>query len=153
MKPFKLLALTVSLLFAAQVVADDVETESISVFVAGEAGHPPAPMHWIDSRLSGIDIHGMQVGETQSIVDDNGRSVMITREENGFRFDVDGRSIEIPEMPRFAGYASMQADPNMTADFDVEIVGGDFAMPLHEGNTVTIISGEPLDASVQESIK
>ena len=38
----------------------------------------------------------MQEGENQAIVDEQGRTILITREADGFRFDVDGKSIKMP---------------------------------------------------------
>ncbi len=95
----------------------------------------------------------MQVGETQSIVDESGRSILITREEEGFKFQVDGKTVMVPAIGEHGQYATFVGGPDVTTDFDVEIVGDHFAMPTHDSNTVTIISSEPLDASVQESIK
>ncbi len=96
-------------------------------------------------------MHAMQVGETRSIVDESGRSILITREEEGFKFEVDGKTVMVPEIGEPGQYATFVGGPDVTADFDVEIIADDFSM--HDGNSVTIISGEPLDAATQESIK
>ncbi|MDJ0904960.1 MAG: hypothetical protein QNI96_02970 [Woeseiaceae bacterium] len=50
----------------------------------------------LDGDDLGVDLHEMQEGENQAIVDDQGRTILITREADGFRFDVDGKSIKMP---------------------------------------------------------
>jgi hypothetical protein len=55
-------------------------------------------------------------------------------------------------------YVTLVDGSDVTADFDVEIVGehravSTYASPTFGNGGVTIISGEPLDASTQESIK
>lgn len=74
-------------------------------------------------------MHGMQVGETQSIVDESGRSVLITREEQGFKFEVDGKTVILPEMGAAGEYMTFIDGSDITADFDVEIIGDHIAMP------------------------
>lgn len=44
----------------------------------------------------GVNLHDMQEGENQAIVDEQGRTILITREADGFRFEVDGKSIKMP---------------------------------------------------------
>ena len=49
-----------------------------------------------DSEDAGFNLHDMQVGENQAIVDDEGRTILVTREADGFTFDVEGKSIKMP---------------------------------------------------------
>lgn len=50
----------------------------------------------LDGDDLGVNLHDMQEGENQAIVDEQGRTILITREADGFRFDVDGKSIKMP---------------------------------------------------------
>lgn len=136
---------------AAPVTAQVEQEHEMKIVVAGAMEDEPTSIHWIGNGDPGFNMHGMQVGETQSIVDESGRTVLITRQEEGFKFEVDGKTIMIPEMTQRGQYVTLADGPNMAADFDVEVITEDFT--AHDGNTVTIISSEPLDTSTQESIK
>lgn len=151
MKSMRILALTASLVMAAPVTAQVEQEHEMKIVVAGTMGDEPTTIHWIGSGDSGFNMHDMQVGETQSIVDESGRTVLITRQGEGFKFEVDGKTIMIPEMTQRGQYVTLADGPNMSADFDVEVIADDFT--THDSNTVTIISSEPLDTTTQESIK
>ena len=158
MKIQKYLAFAMIPLFAATAVADVEEEREMKIVVAGAVSGDHETIHWTTGGVPGLDMHNMQVGETQSFIDDTGRSVLVTREESGFRFDVDGKTINVPA-PGVAGdYLTLAGATDATAVFDVEFVGDHPPPPFppppfHEANGVTIISNEPLDATTQESIK
>ena len=158
MKTLKLLVLAVSLIFATAALAQDDERMEMKIVVAGATADESATIHWIGSGAAGIDMQAMQVGESQSFVDESGRAILVTREQEGFRFDVDGKTIVLPDFGDRPEYITLADGSNVTADFDVEIVGNHRAMsmmatPAFGPGGVTIISGEPLDASIKESIK
>jgi hypothetical protein len=164
MKTLRLLALAGSMIFVTAAVAQDEVHREMKIVVAGTSPDDSATIHWIGSGDAGLDMEAMQVGESQSIVDESGRSILVTRAEDGFKFDVDGETIVLPnfgDVGAFgtrAEYITLAEGSDVTADFDVEIVGDDHAMstvasPVFGNGGVTIISGEPLDASTQESIK
>jgi hypothetical protein len=153
MRSLILTVLSTSLILAAAASADVEEKREMKIVVAGPMGDETTSIHWIGSGDSGFDMHGMQVGETRSIVDESGRTVLITREEEGFKLEVDGKTVVLPEIGAAGEYMTFVEGSDVTADFDVEIVGNHVATPVHGGNTVTIISDEPLDATTQESIK
>ncbi len=88
----------------------------------------------------------------------SGRAILVTREEEAFRFNIDGKTIVLPDYGDRPEYIAFADGSDVTADFDIEIVGdhhamSTMAMPAFGPGGVTIISGEPLDASTQESIK
>lgn len=139
--------------FATAALAQIEEQREMKIVVAGASSDDSTTIHWIGSGDSGFDMQGMQVGETQSIVDESGRSILITRQEEGFKFDVDGRTIVVPDIGAHGEYLTLADGSDFTANFDVEIVGDHFATPTFGNSSVTIISGEPLDATTQESIK
>ena len=152
MKTLKFLAMAVTLIFGAAAVADDVEKHEMKIVIESESSDGSAGFTWI-SNDPGFDMESMQVGETQSIVDESGKSVLITREADGFRFDVDGESIVMPNMSDHPVHVAMIDGMDISGDIDVEVIGDHQMMSGHAGNGVTIITGEALDGSTQESIK
>lgn len=153
MKKQKYLVFAMMPLFAATAVADDEEESEMKIVVAGAVAGDHNAIHWTGDSLQGLDMHGMQVGESRSIIDDAGRAILVTREEDGFRFDVDGKSVSVPAPAIPGEYLALAEAQDATAVYDVEIVGDCAAMPIHRTNTVTIVTDEPLDATTQESIR
>ena len=158
MKTLNLLVLAASLIFATAALAQDEEQMEMQIYVAGATGGESETIHWIGSGQAGLDMQTMQIGESQSFVDESGRAILVTREQEGFRFDIDGETIVLPDFGDRPQYMTLADGSDVTADFDVEIVGehhamSTVAMPAFGPGGVTIISGEPLDASIQESIK
>jgi hypothetical protein len=91
----------------------------------------------LDSDELGFDLHDMQVGENQSIVDKEGRPVLITRTAEGFEFAVDGKTIQMPEIDGHAIRKHAGGPPH--------------AMAGREG--VMIVSGKPIDDATQRVIR
>ncbi|MDH4109328.1 MAG: hypothetical protein OEW35_13510 [Gammaproteobacteria bacterium] len=112
------------------VIAVDDGSGPVTVTLGGENAFDPAEL---------------QVGESRSIVDDDGRTVLVTRTADGIELSVDGRTIALPHIE---GVHAGAHDANV----DVKV------MRLHGPGSpgedaVTIISGKPLDPSVQETIR
>lgn len=53
-----------------------------------------------DFELDEMDVSGLGLGESMSFYTDEGREVLVTREDDGFDISIDGESLDIP---RFAG--------------------------------------------------
>ena len=161
MKTLKLAALAVTIIFGAA-LANAQETEheiKVQIIVTGDGSDAENVINWT-SNDPNIDLHNMQIGESQAIVDDSGRSILVTKEAEGLRFDIDGESIVIPdfgEMENVHGttMAFISADGTQTIDhdIDVQIIGDGHAMASPMTDGVMIITSEPLDASTQESIR
>jgi len=82
-------------LFAATVWSGEESHQKIEIKVISDDGGDRT--HFVlDSDELGFSLHDMQVGENQSIVDEEGRAVLITRTEDGFSFEVDGKTIDMP---------------------------------------------------------
>ena len=104
-------------------------------------------------RLSGaemdFDLQEMQIGESRSVVDQSGRTVLITRKEDGYEFDVDGKKVDVPLLD--GDYAHWVAGDELhVQDHDTDlhkIVTDD------SSDEILIISGAALDSSTQESIR
>lgn len=97
----------------------------------------------LDSEALGFKLHELQVGETRSVVDGEGRPVLITRTEDGFTFDVEGRTIELPAMPAHGG------EHERKHKFVMRRGGG----PMHAPGDIMILSGAPIDAATQDAIR
>jgi hypothetical protein len=151
-KTLKLLALAVTLIFGAAALADVEEKREMKIVIAGASSDGNTTLHWTSDE-PGFDMESMQLGETQSIVDESGRSVLVTREAEGFRFDVDGKTIVVPDMGAHGAYMAFGDGSDFTADFDIAVMGDHQMMSSHGAGGVTIISNEALDATTQESIK
>lgn len=105
----------------------------------------------LDSEDLGFNLHDLQEGETRSIVDESGRNILITRTAEGFTFNVDGKSIDLPMMGDAHSMAFVEGDPDV--DFDVRVLHADSSAVIEEMDGVTIISGEAIDESTRESIR
>ena len=118
----------------------------------------------IDSDEAGFNLHDMQIGENRSIIDKSGKSVLVTREENGFRFDVDGKTVNMPDFDTEHQGAMWVMDREVE-DVDIHVmhVDGEHGMPVMSGMSVmsgpsqmegvTIISEKSIDEATQQQIK
>jgi hypothetical protein len=105
-----------------------------------------------DSDDAGFNLHDMQVGENRSIVDESGKTVLVTRQEAGFTFDVDGKTIEMPNLGGEHHKAMWQSD-SAEHDVDVHVMrDASFVSAEHMGG-VMIMSGKPIDEATQEAIR
>jgi hypothetical protein len=103
-----------------------------------------------------IDLQNMQIGENRSIVDDDGRSILVTREEKGFTFNVDGKIVEMPDfLHNEEGNVWISGDDHMkNITVDVQMLHGDMAArSMMDSETVMIVSGKEIDASTQDVIR
>lgn len=134
-------------------VAQEVEKKmEFKVVIAGE-GDESSPMHWSSGDL-GFDLQDLAVGETRTFDDESGKSVSVTRAENGFEFDVDGERIMLPHMGGHGSFTAFASEGGPQEDIDVQVIRGSaHAMHPHRPEGVTIISGAPLDDSVRDSIR
>lgn len=85
-----------SVLASAAFAGEEVQTKMKMVVVDGDADEEVRLE--LDSDELGFNLHDMQVGENQSVVDSQGRNILVTREEDGFSFNVDGKTIKMPAM-------------------------------------------------------
>lgn len=133
-------------LAAAALAGQDVETK-IAIAVIDDDGD--RAMHFnLNSDDLGFDLHDMQEGENRSIVDESGRTILITREADGFSFNIDGKTIKLPLFGgRHHGAAWMDGEDFGDIDFHV----------IHDAHFetagVTIISAKPIDEATQQAIE
>ena len=161
MKAKQIATMLATVLFAAMAFAGDKEHEKIEIKIITDDGDDATHMV-INSDDLDIDLHDMLVGENHSITDKEGRPILITRTADGYSFDVDGKTID---MPAFDGAHEsgkvwvMKGDHGDDVNFDVQILhdgaSGDHTMAMRafgpEG--VMIISDKEIDDGTQQLIR
>lgn len=121
-----------------EVVTDDVSHESVFIELDGDD--------------PGFNLHDMQVGENRSIVDKQGRNILVTREADGYTLDVEGKQVRLPVIHGEHGTIAMsQSDHTENVDVRVWHHAGDMAPPA-KGGTM-IFTREPVDEATQQAIQ
>lgn len=113
-----------------------------------------------------VDLDGLAVGEKRVLANGSGEPLVVTRTEDGLAFVVDGKTIDLPDLGAEGGHMTFAGagDKHHEAlveivgehdeDVDVHVIrGGPGPMGLHKHDGITIMTGEPLDDSVKETIR
>lgn len=139
-----------SLMLATVAVADENIEMKIKIdFDDGSGGE--AIFLSLDSETMGFALHDMQVGEIQSVVDETGRSILITRETDGIKFEVDGKTIN---MPLFGTeHEAIWIDDGNFEDIDVQVHHFGSVVRHEDSDGIVIISGKTIDDATQEGIR
>jgi hypothetical protein len=118
--------------------------------VAGDSGE--GVKFFLNSDDLGFDLDELQVGETRSVIDESGRSILITRNEDGFSFNVDGETIDMPLFQEADGdgihWVAKDGD-----DVNVHVIRDVRVEALNEQNGTVILSPRPIDETTQQAIK
>ena len=135
------------------------ETIALKVIVSAD-GDEPKSVHWVSDD---VDLDDLAVGESRTITGEDGKDVVVTRMDDGMQFDINGETVVVPGMH---GDHLAFVGANVDQDIDVKVMGGHgedvdvtitgagaHATAAHRPEGVTIISSEPLDDSVRESIR
>lgn len=141
-------------LFATAAYAGEKGQHKMEIKVIADDGEGETHLT-LDSADLGFNLHDLEVGENRSIVDKEGRPILITRTEDGFAFDVDGKTIDMPAFDgaHEAGNVWVTKGDHM-ADVDVRVIRG--GMPHKEmmgDEGVVIFSGKEIDAATQQLIR
>jgi hypothetical protein len=138
-------------LFAAAALSGEHVRHKVAIVIdSGDEGETRIEL---DSDDLGISLRDMQVGENQSIVDKEGRSILITRIEDGFTFDVDGKTVN---MPAFDGQHREKLWAHRghgMANVDVHVMHDMMSGDATDMDGVMIISGTEIDAATQQLIR
>ena len=140
-------------------VAQDQTRVQIEV-ISDDADHEAVRIE-LDSDDRGFNLHDMQEGENRSIVDKDGRTILVTRNADGYSFDVDGKTIDMP-LVASGHHGVVIADAEHGVNVDVRVmkyagVGtpahhGAVARPEHMDGTM-IMTGKPVDEATQHAIR
>ena len=150
------LAMLATLFIFGAAWADDVEIEEkveMKLVVEG-VDHDTITF---DSNLAGFEPVDLAVGESRIIPNDSGRTITMTRTENGLQIDVDGKTIDLPDVGAHGEHMmfvdATDVDVDVTHGTAMAVPVGAHAIRAHGPEGVTIISKDPLDDSVRESIR
>lgn len=153
MKIVKLAMLAAVVICGAAIAADEVERKmAIKVVVAGDGADESSDFSWTSDNMD-FDLQDLAVGETRQIENASGRDVSVTRSEDGFSFDIDGKTVMMPDIGAHGTHMAFVDADEVDHDIDIEVLGDGHAMRAHRQDGITIISSKPLDSSVRESIK
>lgn len=151
MKIRKTVLVLVSLgLAAIALAASEVRTNRVIVLVDDD-GKGETRIE-LNSEDLGFDLHDLQEGENRSIVDENGRTILITREADGFLFDVDGKTIRMPDI-HGGRHGAVRIDGHDGEDVEVHVMRDLSMRPVHRPDGIMILSGNPIDDATQRQIR
>lgn len=131
-------------------LAQDTMQTKIAIVVEDGAD---APLRIdLDSTAMGFDLHDLQVGENRSVVDSEGRTILITRNTNTFTFDVDGRTVDVPivrgdhdvDVVVHGGHASV---------VDIDVMASAAGEGISPMDGTMILTAEPVDTATQDAIR
>ena len=149
MKIGKILLLAAALCLATTAYSGEATKMKMVVVEDGDDGEIRIDL---DSDDIGFNLDELQEGETRSIVDKSGQSILITRTAEGYTFDVDGKTIDMPMLDGdHDKMVWVDEDGDTDVDFHVmrkaKFIGED-----HMDSTM-IMSAEPIDEATQQVIK
>jgi hypothetical protein len=149
--------LVITVCFATVAWSGEDAGHHMAIAVVGADGDSGVRID-LDSDEMDFNLHDMQVGENRAIVDKSGRSILVTRGENNFTFDVDGKTIEMPLFNAHDDAHVWVGDGDFTTDVDVRVLheemGGAHGMAAMAGTDgVMIISGKEIDEATQQIIR
>lgn len=153
MKAKQLTTLLATVLFVAAAYAGEKDHSAIKIVVVGDdvAGETRLTL---DSDNLGFNLHDMQVGENRAIVDKEGRSILITRGEDSYSFDVDGKTIEMPLFDSHESMALWAPHGDHTSNVDVRVMHDGMAPNVMiDDEGVMIFSGKEIDEATQQIIR
>lgn len=149
MKIGKILLLVMALGLSA--TAFSGEEMKMKIIVVEDSGDGAIRID-LDSDDIGFSLDELQEGESRAIVDKSGQSIVVTRKADGFTFDVDGKSIDLPMLHGDHG-DMVWVDEDGGADIDVHVMrNATFIGEDHMGSTM-IMSAGPIDEATQQIIK
>jgi len=153
MKIVKLAMLATLMIFGTAIAADEVQRKmAVKVVVAGDGVDESSDFSWTSDNMD-FDIQDLAVGETRQIENASGKDVSVTRSEDGFSFDIDGKTVMMPDIGAHGTHMAFVDTDAVDHEVDIEVIGDGHAMGAHRQDGITIISSKPLDSSVRESIK
>lgn len=153
MKNCTSILLAIALLSAAGGgVAEEGTKHVMAVEVAGH-GATDGVAFKLDSEDLGFELDDMQVGETRSVVDEDGRPILITRNETGYSFNIDGNVIDLPNLGEADGEDMHWVTDGDDADVNVHVIRKNMSATISETGGTVIISPKPIDEATRLSIQ
>ncbi len=134
------------LAMAASAMADDDIKTQFDVKIVALDGDDPVNIAFSSDTMD-FNPMDLQIGENRAFTDDQGRNILVSRDESGFKLDIDGKTIELPAFDGALGAADIDFDIDVETDkrVVVERIGGN--------DGITILSGETIDDATRQSIE
>jgi hypothetical protein len=115
----------------------------------------------IDSDDMGFKLHDLAVGETRNFVDKEGRPIEISRGDDGFSINVDGKTIDLPGIDKLhrvkGGHGKRKViigDGEHAVDMDVRVIrAGGPHIEMMDGEGVMIFSAKEIDEATKQIIR
>jgi len=146
-------SLLATILFATAAYSGENQHHKMEIKVIADDGGDATHLT-LDSDDLGFNLHDMQVGENRSIVDKEGRSILVTRTEENFSFDIDGKTIEIPAYDGHEDGNVWVSKGDYTSDIDVRVMHDGMAPDvMFNDEAVMIFSGKTIDEATQQIIR
>ena len=106
----------------------------------------------LDGDELGFNLHDMQEGENRAIVDKEGRNVLITREADGYKFDIDGKTVKMPLFDGDHHGATWVSDANCE-DVDIQVMHHRRMANATSLEGIMIVSEKPIDEGTRQAIQ
>jgi len=148
----RLAALAVLMVFGAAMAQETEKKIELKIMVADDASGEDPDVHWVSD--ADFELDDLAIGETRTLTGESGREVTVTRTDEGMQFNVDGETVVMPDLGQHGAHMAFVNAGGEHEDVDVRVIGdGAHVMRAHHPEGITIVSGEPLDDSVRESIR
>jgi len=158
MKILNIVFMAASLLLASAAFAGEHATRVMQIAIDDGSDGEEIVLN-LNGDDMGFDLHDMQEGESHSIVDESGRAILITRKADGFTFNVDGKTIDMPlfdgehEVMMISDVGSVDFDMDFDMDHSLHVMKNSSIAISDHADGVTIMSAKPIDEVVREKIE
>ena len=142
-----------TILLATAAYAGEKEHHKMEIRVIADDGGDATHLT-LDSDDLDFDLHDMQVGENRSIIDKDGRSILVTRGEESFNFNIDGKMIEMPVIESHGDSSIWASKVDHVGDINVHVMHDGMAPNvMANDDSVMIFSGKSIDEATQQIIR
>ena len=138
-------------LIASAAVAGEERRTEVKIAIDGDDnGHS---VFRFDSDDAGIDLEELEVGETKTYTDDDGNEVTVSRNDDGFEFEVAGEKIVVADMLHGEHDVNVLHLGHGDEDVVIEKHRKVHVVKTEADAGVTIISGDEIDAKTRAKIE
>jgi len=136
-------------------LADEDVKRKMAIQIVDDSGDGEVRIE-LDSDDLGFDLHEMQEGEIRSIVDNQGRTILVSRNAESFTFDVEGKTFTLPVFDgahHGAHHGAAWVGDEHGEDVDVHVMHDRKFVTAKGMDGIMIMSGKPIDEATQQAIK
>ena len=90
-----------------------------------------------DSADAGFELDDLQVGESRTITGESGETAMVTRTEDGFEFDINGKKIRMGDMATSVHSSTLHGEHDVLINVDDDV---------HVEKAVQVVKIEKIEA-------